>query len=137
MLQNRWIGAALAGVALLLAGCATTSYTPAVWVGATFDELHRAFGDPEAVLVNPSNNRVYVFRETPQQLDETKLTYGDGEIVMEDAGCAILFEMVETTVARWDWYGDGCEGIEVPLPYQTRLPDERADDQGSAGVGGR
>lgn len=108
------------GVALMVS-CAA-QLDPGVWVGATFEEVQRGFGNPEVVLINDSGSRVYVFREAPRNLTQTKLAYGDTKVAMEDAPCAVLFEFVEETVARWDWEEEGCQNFDLPLPYQVRVP---------------
>lgn len=101
-------------ISLGLSGC-TTQGVPGDWIGASFPELEESFGAPEAVLINERNNRVYVFRETPlEQGAATKMTFGDGEIVMPDANCAILFELSEEVVTRWSWFEAGCEQFSLP-----------------------
>ena len=113
------------GAAIAMTAC-TTTYTPGVWVGATFPELRKAFGDPEAILINARANRVYVFREYPQDRSTvgTPVLVGSDELVMKEAGCAILFEMGDTTVIAWDWEGEACADVEMPLPYQVRNQTE-------------
>ncbi len=98
------------------------NHTPAVWVGSTFAELHKAFGDPAAVLINSDNNRVYAFRDTidPSADKTTQLTYGEGELIVKNADCVVLFELAEKTVTSWDWQGEGCGNRRLPLPYQVR-----------------
>ena len=111
---------ALCLVALCLGGCVTKG-VPGDWVGASFAELKQSFGTPEAVLINERNNRVYVFRDVPRpDSAETKLTFGDGELVMANANCAILFELAEEVVTRWSWYESGCEEFDFPMPVKPR-----------------
>lgn len=96
-------------------GCAIQG-VPGDWIGANFNELQAGFGAPEAVLINERSNRVYVFREVPQAQDaETKMTFGDGEIVMPNARCAILFELASNVVTRWSWFEAGCQEFLFPL----------------------
>lgn len=103
-----------------LAGCAA-QHTPGVWVGYSFEDLQQAFGDPEAVLINGRANRVYVFREFKQdrRFAGTPLILGEDELVMRDAGCSILFEMAGPAVVAWDWEGDDCSEMRLPLPYEV------------------
>jgi len=105
---------------LCISGCAIQG-VPGDWIGASFNELEQDFGAPEAVLINERNNRVYVFRELPQEEGAaTKMTFGDGEIVMEDANCAILFELAADVVTRWSWYKPGCEDFSLPKRASRR-----------------
>lgn len=101
-------------MSVCFSGC-TVQGVPGDWIGASFPELEEGFGAPEAVLINERNNRVYVFRELPlEQGAATKMTFGDGEIVMPDAQCAILFELSEEVVTRWSWFEAGCQEFSLP-----------------------
>lgn len=101
-------------ISLNISGC-TYQGVPGDWIGASFPELEAGFGAPEAVLINERNNRVYVFRESPLEPGAaTKMTFGDGEIVMPDAQCAILFELSEDIVTRWSWFEAGCQEFSLP-----------------------
>ena len=111
-------------VVLLPVGCAA-QHTPEVWVGRTFERLHRAFGDPSGILINERNNRIYAFRfdstldavaDSPS--DATPLVYGDATLALDDSDCVILFELSAAAVSSWDWQGDGCGRRPIPLPYQ-------------------
>ncbi|MFK7915480.1 MAG: hypothetical protein AB8B93_16310 [Pseudomonadales bacterium] len=98
----------------LLGGCVSAP-APADWIGATFAELQTGFGKPEAVVINQRNNRVYVFREIPRTDNApTTLTYGQGEVVLKDAQCAITFEFEQELVSRWGWYEEGCRNYPLP-----------------------
>ncbi len=110
-------------IGLLLQACAT-AHTPEVWVGATFERLNRAFGDPAGILINARNNRIYAFRfdaeaQTPASDDKpTPIAYGDATLALAATDCVILFELSGPAVIAWDWQGDGCGQRDIPLPYQ-------------------
>lgn len=107
-----------------IAAC-STAHTPGVWVGAEFDRLRSAFGEPAGILINERNNRIYAFRfSADPALDEaaateqTPLAYGDATLPLNDADCVILFELEGPAVRAWDWQGQGCGQRRIPLPYQ-------------------
>ncbi|MGI9324633.1 MAG: hypothetical protein ACR2PZ_05390 [Pseudomonadales bacterium] len=114
---------ALAIISLLLLACATP-HTPEVWVGANFERLNRAFGDPAGILINARNNRIYAFRfdAVPQTVASddtpTPIAYGDATLALAATDCVILFELSGPAVIAWDWQGDGCGQRALPLPYQ-------------------
>ena len=103
-----------------LTGCVSTP-APADWIGASFAELESGFGKPEAVLINHRNNRVYVFRQVPRTDNApTKLTYGQGEVLLKDAECAITFEFEQESVSRWGWFEEGCRNFTLPERQQDQ-----------------
>ena len=111
------------GSILLLTACAA-QHTPQVWVGATFERLNRAFGDPAGILINARNNRIYAFRFDADLRDQsdpdapTPIAYGDATLAVSDTDCVILFELAGPAVIAWDWQGEGCGARPIPLPYQ-------------------
>ena len=120
------IGASLAlGLFILAVGACTSQHTPAVWVGAEFERLRSAFGEPAGILINERSNRTYAFRYSADpnadaiaSTDMTPLAYGDATLPLNDADCVILFELAGPAVVSWDWQGQGCGKRSIPLPYQ-------------------
>lgn len=115
----------LLSIITLAGGGCTGQHTPAVWVGAEFDRLRSAFGEPAGILINERSNRTYAFRYSADPSadaiasnDMTPLAYGDATLPLNDADCVILFELAGPAVVSWDWQGQGCGKRAIPLPYQ-------------------